>query len=126
MIGRIEAFRRHIALTTRGSRAEDFLRGSPIGALNRRNRPIWRGGNLWEGHVNTEAYGLNDKGDIVGKFLDGPGEHGFLLSGGTVTTIDIPVATLTDAFGINNRGQIVEHFPDANGSDGFLLSPREF
>jgi uncharacterized membrane protein len=77
------------------------------------------------GASDTEAYGLNDKGDIVGKFLDRSGEHGFLLSRGEFTHINIPSATLTDAFGINDRGHIVGHLRDASGNDGFLLSGDE-
>jgi probable HAF family extracellular repeat protein len=33
--------------------------------------------------------------------------HGFLLSGGTYTTLDVPDSVLTAAYGINDAGQIV-------------------
>jgi hypothetical protein len=36
--------------------------------------------------VTTSAFGINNQGEIVGGY-DG---HGFLLSGGTFTTIDVP------------------------------------
>ena len=51
--------------------------------------------------------GINDSGEIVGTFRMGGVEHGFLLSGGTYTTITAPGATTTVASGINNGGQIV-------------------
>lgn len=50
--------------------------------------------------------------------------HGFLLSGGTYTTIDDPSATNgTFAEAINDRGQIVGFYQDrARSTHGFLLS----
>jgi hypothetical protein len=51
--------------------------------------------------------------------------HGFLLSGGQFTTIDIPGATLTDAEKINPRGDIVGFYVSAGLTHGFLLSRRE-
>jgi uncharacterized membrane protein len=35
------------------------------------------------------------------------GGHGFLYSGGSLTPIDFPGASITQAFGINASGQIV-------------------
>jgi probable HAF family extracellular repeat protein len=52
-------------------------------------------------------------------------EHGFLLSRGTFTTIDVPNGNFTNAFGINERGQIVGRYVDASGNvHGFLATPR--
>jgi uncharacterized membrane protein len=52
--------------------------------------------------------GINRCGDIVGWFQDPAGIiHGFLLSEGSFTTIDVPGATHTVALEINARGQIV-------------------
>src|SRR5215472_7204635 len=43
------------------------------------------------GATQTIANGLNDHGDIVGRYLDSNGVfHGYLLSGGTFTTLDPP------------------------------------
>src|SRR5207302_440744 len=53
------------------------------------------------------------------------GSHGFLLSGGSYTTLDVPVpgASQTTAGGINPRGDIVGTYVDSSGhSHGFLLS----
>src|SRR5262249_35264435 len=49
--------------------------------------------------------------------------HSFLYSGGTYTTIDVPVAnSFTFARGINDNGQIVGYYSDDIGTHGFLLS----
>jgi len=41
----------------------------------------------------TLSFDINNLGRIVGQFADASGTHGFLLSGGTFTTIDDPLAT---------------------------------
>lgn len=66
----------------------------------------------------TAASGINPSGDIVGVFIDGVGkQHGFLLSGGQFTTIDVPGelagvdGTLpTSANGISPAGDIVGNY----------------
>ena len=62
----------------------------------------------------TVAQGINDTGQIVGGY-NSLGTHGFLLAGGTLTTL--PVAL---AHAINDTGQIVGLSIDAVGSHGFL------
>jgi uncharacterized membrane protein len=67
----------------------------------------------------TSASGINDARQTVGTFLDPSSlSHGFLLSGGTFTTIDVPSPFCsgpcppfeTEAGGINTAGQIVGAF----------------
>jgi probable HAF family extracellular repeat protein len=54
------------------------------------------------------VYGINAAGDIVGTYTDNNShDHGFLLSGGSYTTINYPGAKDTALFGINDMGQIV-------------------
>ena len=71
--------------------------------------------------------GISDRGDIVGSYTDSNKKtHGFLLSDGVFTTIDVPGATNTLARGINARGDIVGSYqitPTKPGGDvhGFLL-----
>src|SRR5260221_3487100 len=56
----------------------------------------------------TLASGINDTGQIVGTYADASGVHGFLLSGGSYTTLHAPLAPqYTIAPGINGAGQIV-------------------
>src|SRR4051795_5836147 len=58
----------------------------------------------------TQAFGINDAGQIVGTFQDSTGPHGFLDTGGSFTQIDVPGASFTTANGINDAGQIVGTF----------------
>jgi probable HAF family extracellular repeat protein len=51
----------------------------------------------------TVANGINDMGQIVGYYFNNSGQHGFLYSGGTFTTIDDPLGN-TYPQGINNNG----------------------
>jgi len=43
--------------------------------------------------TSTVAYGINNSGQIVGSYTNASGAHGFLLSGGTYTTLDDPLGT---------------------------------
>ena len=72
----------------------------------------------------TEAYGINDAGQIVGQDSNGS----FLDTNGTFTTVSVPGSasptggvTGTWAYGVNNGGQIVGYYNDTYGySHGFL------
>ncbi len=87
-----------------------------------------------------QANGINDKGQIVGVCNAGSGDQGYLLSGGTFTTInvlptgpipvpinpydgDYPTGATTDPYDINNKGQIVGYYFDPSnpslGQQGF-------
>src|SRR6516225_2327728 len=70
------------------------------------------------------ARGINDSGQIVGTYFNGNlVSHGFLLSNGTLTTLDVPVSINTIPDAINASGQIVGHYQDSRlGVHGFLLS----
>lgn len=76
----------------------------------------------------TGVSGINNRGQMVGFFLDaGSVKHGFLLDDGAFTPIDPPGATVTEANGINDRGQIVGAFVDAGGArHGYLLDNGAF
>jgi probable HAF family extracellular repeat protein len=69
------------------------------------------------------ARGINDAGQIVGYYAAGGSLHGFLLSGGSYTTINVPGSEFSEAFQINNAGQIVGAYTTSDGKEhGFLLS----
>src|SRR5262245_42918134 len=68
------------------------------------------------------AQSINSKGDVVGFYQVGPVEHGFLYSGGNVTTIDSPGSLDTVALGINDKGLIIGRYEDTSGKHGFLDS----
>src|SRR5262249_2775103 len=57
----------------------------------------------------TWAYGINDKGDIVGNYnlTAGGTWKGFVLSNGVYTTIDNGSLLSTTVTGINNAGSII-------------------
>ena len=61
------------------------------------------------GSTGTLALDINAHGDIVGNYVTADGKtHGFLLSKGIFTTIDVPGAgLLSEANGINDAGVIV-------------------
>ncbi|HLO05697.1 MAG TPA: VWD domain-containing protein [Terriglobales bacterium] len=77
------------------------------------------------GATATNAYGINDAGQIVGAFYDGTTYHSFLYSGGSFTQIDPPGARYTEALDINDAGQIVGYFLGSDSS-GFLYSAGSF
>ena len=79
------------------------------------------------GVIETSLNGINRQGDIVGEYRDSLGHfHGFLLTHGTFTYIDVPGANLTEAIGINSRDDIVGDYVDSQGFHGFLLSDGKF
>ena len=48
-------------------------------------------------------------------------QHGFLYSGGGVTTVDIARAAVTDVWSINDSGQMAGYYTDIAGvSHGFV------
>ena len=48
------------------------------------------------GATSTRASGINADGAVVGQYVDGAGkQHGFLVIGGSFTTIDYPGAVAT-------------------------------
>ena len=83
------------------------------------------------GAVRTEADGVNDRGQVVGEYIDAGGRfHGFLWDKGRFTTIDVPGADATTVTDINDRGQIVGAYTEgpagAGPVRGFLLSGGAF
>jgi uncharacterized membrane protein len=74
----------------------------------------------------SEAFKSNDRGDVVGQYLGDDGfSHGFLLSNGTVTTLDFPGASDTAAYGINESGTVVGQW-DLADADGNTLVVHGF
>jgi uncharacterized membrane protein len=89
-------------------------------------------GFLWErgrytkfdvpGATTTGPYEINNRGHIVGNYADANGaQHGFVMRGGRVTTIDHPRAaqapnlTGTRVVGIDDRGRLVGSYGDQDG-----------
>jgi uncharacterized membrane protein len=86
--------------------------------------------------TGTAAFGINNRGRIVGTYIDAGGTaHGFVRDKGrgarrgegVFTTIDFPGAVDTLPVAINNRDQIVGTSIDSeNTKRGFLLEEGEF
>jgi hypothetical protein len=62
--------------------------------------------------AQTSARGINSRGDIVGSYVAGGQQHGFLLMRGQFISLDFPVPGVraTIANGINARGEIVGQY----------------
>lgn len=76
----------------------------------------------------TQAFGLNDRGEVVGTYNVGTGNnavtHGFTWMNGKFTTVDYPMASATFINGVNDEGDIVGFYTDAKGNtDGFWGLP---
>jgi probable HAF family extracellular repeat protein len=81
---------------------------------------------------NTALYGINDRGQIVGRFDshdDIAFSENFLFEDGVFVPIEVPGARSafeTIVQGINDRGQIVGQYTDSNGvTHGFLGTPND-
>jgi hypothetical protein len=66
----------------------------------------------------TVASSINNKGQIVGVYVNDVSGYGFLYVKGTYTTISVPGSNQTQAMGINYKGQIVGQ----SDRGGFLYS----
>jgi probable HAF family extracellular repeat protein len=80
---------------------------SPLPSAAACATPITAAGTYRElsvpGAKQTEARGVNNRGDIVGFYAEAQDQlHGFLYASGVLTTIDVPDADWTVATDINN------------------------
>lgn len=76
----------------------------------------------------TQAIGINDKGDVVGIYLDSAStQHSFVKVGSKYTSFDISGGTTTTAWGINNSGQIaVFAIASTGGYESYLYNGKSF
>jgi uncharacterized membrane protein len=71
--------------------------------------------------IITEAYGINNKGQIVGVYGDPSFPTPFLYSGGKYTTLTGPPGTRdTYPLGINDKGQIAGYYYKGSRAYGFI------
>jgi hypothetical protein len=72
----------------------------------------------------TQATGINDKGEVVGLYLDSANAtHGFSKIGTKYTSITVKGHTNTVAWGVNNAGQITVYATNSSGNfDSYLLT----
>ena len=86
--------------------------------------PLSDGSSDGGNNKGTISHSINDLGQIVGFYVSGQQDHGFLYSGGTFTSLNDPFGTDgTAAYGSNDAGQIVgEYFDGSNTEHGFVYS----
>jgi probable HAF family extracellular repeat protein len=74
--------------------------------------------------AGTEAYGINNSGEVVGTgYLSSSNFHAFLYTGGKMTDIGPPGSLQASADAINNSGQIVgSYYLTSGGGGAFLYS----
>jgi uncharacterized membrane protein len=85
------------------------------------------------GALDTQAFGINNSGQISGFYLSGSSladalQQGFILTNGTFSTIDVPGSAYTGVFGINDAGQVVGGYgatPTSVGQ-GFIYNGTSF
>ena len=95
-------------------------------ASQKRRSFIWKDGHFTIFNVpgddpapgGTIAFGINDKGETVGNYLEGGLNKGFFRSKkGEFTKFEVPGALLTIGEGINNNGTIVGVYVDKEDND---------
>ena len=80
---------------------------------------------------NSQATGVNDTGEVVGFYQEGPNSsplfHGFTDIGGSITSFLVPGSVSTQALGVNDLGEIVGDYVDTLGvMHGFLDNAGTF
>jgi hypothetical protein len=78
--------------------------------------------------TGTQATGINDKGWVVGLYLDSTGtQHGFVKKGSKYTSIDVKGDTSANAYGINNAGDMTVFAINSGGDyDAFVYNGKTF
>lgn len=72
----------------------------------------------------TQAWDINNYGQIVGVYEDGGRQHGFISDGFAFLTLDVPGAYFTQLSAINDKGQIVGNWLEVNGrTHAFVATP---
>src|SRR5579864_6329017 len=81
-----------------------------------------------KGAQDTRVFGTNNGGVMVGAYVDSGGvDHGFMLKGGKVKTLDDPNGTNTNCEGVNTAGDVVGFYLKSTGSEqGFLYHKGTF
>jgi hypothetical protein len=76
----------------------------------------------------TQPTGINDKGEVVGLYLDSTNSsHGFSKIGTKYTSIDVKGETNAVAWGVTNKGQITVYATNSAGAfDSFLVTGKTF
>jgi hypothetical protein len=80
--------------------------------------------SLLPSNDNSQATGVNDAGEVVGFYQEGPNSSptftAFVDKSGVITTFEAPGATSTQALGVNDLGEIVGDYVSGGVMHGFL------
>jgi len=77
--------------------------------------------------TQTQATGINDKGDVAGLYFDSTSvQHGFVKKGSKYKSIDVTGDTSAAAYGINNAGVACVYALNSTGYDSFLYNGKTF
>ena len=68
----------------------------------------------YPGATSTGALGIDNNGDIVGRWSNGGQGGAFLLSNGQFTALQVPGFTNSVAYDVNDSGLIVGYYTDPN------------
>jgi hypothetical protein len=86
--------------------------------------------SLLPANTNSQATGVNDAGEVVGFYQEGPNTSpvftGFVDKAGSVTPLEFPGATSTQALGVNDLGEIVGDYVTGGVMHGFLDNAGTF
>lgn len=76
----------------------------------------------------TQLTGINDKGEIVGLYLDATNlTHGFSKVGTKFKTVDVKGDSNSVAWGVNNTGQITVYATNSAGAfDAYIVTGTKF
>ena len=77
--------------------------------------------------ARSEAWGVNDRGDVVGFYTDTVGAvHGYVAGRWrSISRVDVPGAQTTQLYSITNQGVLYGTYDDARGvAHGFIATPR--
>jgi len=74
----------------------------------------------------TVPFDINDRGQVVGSYLDAAGKpQGFRLDDGVYTVIDTSAFPSAQLLGLNDRGEVVGGYLDPSGKvRGLLRDPK--
>lgn len=104
----------------------------PSGALGASNAYVYGNGTFTSfdfpgaaDYGGTQAYAINDLGQIVGGYGDSSGAGGFLYSNGTITPLNLPFSLVTPT-GINDKGAVVGQFGAGSTAASFLYANGTF
>jgi hypothetical protein len=72
---------------------------------------------------NTECWGLNSKGTIVGDYINANNATvGYIYANGVFTDVSVPKAQLTIAYGVNDSNEVIGYYTDPTGGEyGFTF-----